>query len=71
VRNYAYLVYYYPKEVQENGIMRFQVQPEKVHTSLDNAYKLFSDAIKLLNGPEPVSHSACTYCTWGIEAFGE
>lgn len=71
VRNFAYLVFYYPHAVEENGVIRFEVKPKKVETSTKRAYELFSDAVKLLEGPEPQSHSECTYCTWGIEAFGE
>jgi hypothetical protein len=69
--DYAYLVYYYPRTVKENGVVEFEVVPKKMKTSIKNAEKLISKAVKCLKDPEPKQHSECEYCTWGIESFGD
>lgn len=60
--DYAYLIYYIPKEVAENGMTRFDVVPKKVAVDPDDALKTVRAAVKLLNGPMPKSHTECEYC---------
>lgn len=62
--NLAYLVYYYPVEVGEKGMVKFEVLPEKVTTSVERAKKLINEAVTVLKGPQPVSHRECEYCNW-------
>jgi len=62
--SYAYLVYYVPKTVGENGMVRFEITPKKVATSSENALNVFKQAVYLLMGPIPDSHSECEYCAW-------
>jgi len=69
--DYAYLVFYYPKAVRENGYVDFITSVQKINTSLDRANKLFTDAVNCLKVPEPKSHSECEYCNWGSESFGD
>ncbi len=71
--SFAYLVYYYPREVKENGRVEFEVEPKKLDTDIQRAEKLFQDAVACLKGPEPKHHSdsVCEFCNWGFEAFGE
>lgn len=64
VSNYAYLVYYFPKEVGENGVVKFEVKPVKVNTDIDRARKVFQDAVDLLNGKLPKEHSMCEFGLW-------
>ena len=52
-RDYAYLVYYYPEEVKEDGMVKFNIEPVKVETNLERAKKTFTNAVKLLKGPMP------------------
>lgn len=59
----AYLVYYWPKEVGENGMVRFHVQPMEVKTDSAAAKRLFEDAVNLLRFDIPPNPSAeCEYC---------
>jgi len=60
----AYLVYYYPKEISQAGEVSFGVSPFKIKTNIDNAKKIFQDAVKLLNKPLPKASSRCEYCAW-------
>ncbi len=73
VTNYAYLIYYFPKAVKENGLVEFHVEPKKIKTDVNRAEKLFNDAVACLREAEPEKHSnsTCEFCHWGFEAFGE
>ncbi len=68
---YAFLLYYIPKEVAEGGMTRFDVVPKKVEINPDEALKVFRDAVALLQGPMPETHSECIYCAWGGTYPGE
>lgn len=61
----AYLIYYIPKEINEKGQSRFDVVVKEVEANADAALNVFRDAVALLNGPIPKSHSSCEYCSWG------
>ncbi|OGZ33662.1 MAG: hypothetical protein A2Y98_01880 [Candidatus Portnoybacteria bacterium RBG_19FT_COMBO_36_7] len=63
--NLAYLVYYIPEEVSENGQVKFRVEPHKVETNPHRGYQIFAKAVKVLRGSRPSSHSGCKYCSWG------
>jgi hypothetical protein len=60
----AYLIYYKPEEVVEEGLMKFQIVVKKMETDHKRALRLFEDAIDVLNNPMPKSHSSCQYCSW-------
>ena len=64
VKDFSYLVYYYPKQVKENGKIDFEVKPIRIKTDPNLAKKTLKDAIKLLSGPIPSHHSECEYCVW-------
>ena len=69
-RNFAYLVYYYPTEVRENGLVKFDIKPVKVETNLERAKKTFCDAVELLKGPMPERNNNCEYCCWISNRLG-
>lgn len=69
-KDFAYLVYYYPKEVKKNGIVEFNIKPVKVATDLNRAKKTFEDAVDLLKEPMPKKHSDCEYCSWIGDRYG-
>lgn len=54
--NYAYLVYYFPKEVKEHGVVEFEVQAVKISTDTERIRKMFRDAVQLLKGDLPKEH---------------
>lgn len=63
----AYLVYYYPKEVRENGLVQFAVEPHRMQIDKERAKKLFTDAVLLLRDGKPEFHresTTCEYCLW-------
>lgn len=69
-KDFAYLIYYYPEEVKEDGIVKFNIKPVKVNTDLERAKKTFEDAVGLLRGPIPKQHSDCDYCSWIGDRLG-
>jgi PD-(D/E)XK nuclease superfamily len=68
--SFAYLVYYFPKEVKEAGQVFFEVKPVKIGTDLVRAKQRFEQAVDLLNGPMPEKHSNCEYCSWISDRIG-
>jgi len=65
---YGFLLYYSPKEVGENGQVRFEIQPIRIPTDPERAKALFHKALAILPGPAPKSDPECEYCGW-LEKF--
>jgi len=61
---YAYLVYYIPVAVREEGKVDFKVQVEKLSTHPEQAYKTFRAAIGLLKGEKPGCNDKCEWCKY-------
>lgn len=59
--DYAFLLFYYPREVMETGEVVFDTQLVKMKINIENAERLFNKALKLLNGPCPKS-GKCEWC---------
>lgn len=70
VGEYAYLVYYYPREVKENGVVDFEVKPVKIQTDIERIRKMFENAVDLLKGELPAEHSrganGSAFCEFGV-----
>jgi hypothetical protein len=58
--DFAYLLFYYPKEVLETGEVVFNTDLKKMKINIKSAEKLFEGAIKLLNGECP--NTTCAWC---------
>lgn len=69
-KDFAYLIYYYPEEVKEDGVVKFNIKPVKVNTDLKRAKKTFENAIDLLKELIPKHHSDCEYCCWVGDRLG-
>ena len=59
----AYLLYYWPEQVEQNGIVRFHVKPIRIETNIESAKKTVKNAAKLLSLPMPKSNPHCEYCS--------
>ncbi|MCX6338830.1 MAG: PD-(D/E)XK nuclease family protein [Candidatus Aureabacteria bacterium] len=59
---FAYLIYYWPAEVRENGVVKFNVRPMKIETKIESAKETFQDAVRVLRSPIPKAAGACDYC---------
>ncbi|MBI4135664.1 PD-(D/E)XK nuclease family protein [Candidatus Uhrbacteria bacterium] len=61
----AYLVYYHPLAVRENGVVQFEITPKRVATDLKRGRALFDSAVSLLQSDSvPKSSSKCEFCPW-------
>jgi hypothetical protein len=58
--DYAFLLFYYPREVLVNGDVVFHKELVKMKTQPSDGEKVFREAIKLLNGECPTK--SCVWC---------
>ena len=58
--NFAYLLFYYPKEVKETGEVVFETELKRLHVYSDNAWKAYRKALNLLYGECP--KKTCAWC---------
>lgn len=58
----AYLLYYWPEEVRQDGVVKFHVEPIKIETDIESAKKTIDDAVKLLSLSMPQPNPNCEYC---------
>lgn len=58
--DFAFLLFYVPKEVMETGEVVFDTTLVKMDVDVKNAEKIFNDAIKLLNSGCP--KNGCEWC---------
>ena len=61
---FAYLIFFMPMEVKENGIVEFKIEIKKVMVDSSRALKTFRDAVKIAGGKRPKKHSECKFCAW-------
>ncbi len=64
IKDFAYLVYYYPKEVRRGGLIEFDIKIVKIETDIERTRKIFSSAVELLRGPMPSDAGSCEHCLW-------
>ncbi len=63
--DYAYLLFYYPREVSETGEIIFNTKLIKMSTSMNRGEKLFMEAIKILDMDGlPESSEECKFCEY-------
>ena len=58
--DYAFLLFYHPKEVMPTGEVIFNTDLKKMKVDIKNAGEIFEDAIRLLNGDCP--KKSCVWC---------
>ena len=59
--DHGYLLFYHPNKVHENGDMDFHVDLIKMKVNVENAGKIFKNAIEVLEGPLPKAHEECGF----------
>ena len=62
--DYAYLLFYHPQEVNENGNVVFNTDLIKIDISISNAEDIFRRAVECLAGEIPDASGECGYCKW-------
>ena len=60
ISDYAFLLFYHPKEVLETGEVVFNTDLKKMKVNVKNAQKIFTNALKLLNSDCP--KKSCVWC---------
>jgi hypothetical protein len=60
--DYAYLLFYHPKQVNEQGDVIFNTDLIRKNIDIRNAEKIFSRAVAILQGEEPAPAKGCKYC---------
>jgi len=58
----AYLAYWWPLEVRENGMVKFHVEPLKIKTDINSAKKIFKEAVNIFSLEIPQPSPECEYC---------
>lgn len=62
--DYAYLLFYHPDKIDENGRVLFHKDLVKMNIDVKNAEKIFDNAIKFLSGEIPEAKEECGFCKW-------
>jgi hypothetical protein len=62
--DYAYLLFYHPNKVNENGDVDFHAELVKMKISVKNAESIFERALSILEKEIPKSSGECGYCEW-------
>lgn len=62
--DYAYLLFYYPNKVNEDGTVIFNTDLVKMKTDPKNAESILRNALKVLKGKMPEPGKECDYCKW-------
>ena len=62
--DYAYLLFYHPKNVNAAGDVVFHTDLIRIETDVKHGEKVFRDAIKCLDGEEPEKGKECGFCMW-------
>ncbi len=65
VKDYAYLVFYVPLQLSQEGVVRFDIQVVKVKTlSSQKVYHIFKEAVECLSLSSPPPARDCKFCRW-------
>jgi len=66
VSNSAYLIFYIPSQIADQGKIDFKIEIRKVETyPPQKVYSIFKEALGILQSKEPPPvHSDCKFCNW-------
>ncbi len=62
--DYAYLLFFHPDKVSASGEVIFNKDLVKMKVSVENAERIFKEALNVLRGPLPDSSGECGFCGW-------
>ena len=62
--DYAYLLFYHPKEVTKEGKVIFNTDLVKMEINIKNAENLWKKALKCLKDKMPKPSKECGFCKW-------
>lgn len=64
IEDYAFLLFYFPKQVNRNGDFVFDSRLVRINVSPERARKLFRRGVEVLKGPMPAPSPDCGFCRW-------
>ncbi len=70
-KDYAYLLFYHPKEAEEGGSISFHTELKRITVSKEAAEKVIAEALAALKGPMPEASDGCGFCRYAGERRGE
>ena len=62
--DYAYLLFYHPSNINENGNVIFHTDLVKMNIKVKNAENIFNKALKVLENKMPKPNEECGFCKW-------
>ncbi|HLD87038.1 MAG TPA: PD-(D/E)XK nuclease family protein [Candidatus Nanoarchaeia archaeon] len=62
--DYAYLLFYHPNMVHENGDVDFHSNLIKIKIDISNAERIFREAVRVLKEAMPEPKKECGFCEW-------
>ncbi len=62
--DFAYLLFFHPLKVLNNGDVNFHSELIKMNVSVKNAEKIFKKAVEVLKCAMPKSDPDCGFCNW-------
>jgi hypothetical protein len=62
--DYAYLLFYHPDKVLENGDVAFHTDLIKLKIDVKNAERIFKKAVEVLKAKMPKASEECAWCKW-------
>src|SRR3989338_4613662 len=60
--DYAYLLFFHPTHIEKDGDFGFHRTLKKIDINVKNAERIFQNAIKCLEGPQPKPGKECGVC---------
>jgi len=61
----GYLIYYYPKEIKDNGIVQFNIKPVRIGEDPKYAIDMCTKALEILESDKiPKASPGCEYCSY-------
>jgi len=67
--DFAFLLFYHPNKVHENGDVDFKVDIIRLRINVKNAESLFYNALKVLEKDIPESSDKCSFCEWARKFY--
>lgn len=62
--DYAYLIFYHPNKVNDDGSVVFNTDIVKMKINIKNAESIFKKALEILKENMPKPNEECEYCKW-------
>ena len=66
--DYTYLLFYHPDKVKSNGDVIFNTDLIKIDVNIENAERIFKEALECLEEEMPECSEECGFCKWIKEA---